>query len=224
MKARVFITTSVFLSIAILTTSAQGVVIPLSTHSSEPSPEANSVPASWLDGSIDLSVANNGQWELSVAVTNLTPEHTGDYAFKITEIYFNTTAPITSLTLDSVEGGNAWEWGVFLYEDSIQCDGFGLFDICIVSMNLNLAWIDPLETLTFNIIIEPDTSTYTDTDFYDLSSMDGLYGHTLAYGAAKFAKTGDPEDLSAYGAYVPEPTTILMLGLGTLVILRKRRA
>ena len=223
MKTRVFMSTVVFVCIAILTTSAQGVVIPLSTHSSEPISEANGVPASWLDASIDLSVSNNGQWELSVAVTNLTPEHAGDYAFKITKIYFNTSAPVTSLTLDSVDGGNVWEWGLYFYEDSIQCDGFGLFDIVIVSKNLNLAWIDPLETLTFNIIIEPDTSTYTDTDFYDLSSMDGHTGHILAYGAAKFAKTGDPEDLSAYGAYVPEPATIFMLGLGALVLLRKRR-
>lgn len=222
MKIRVSHSIIVLFSIIFLSTSVQGVVIPLSTHSSEPSVGPNSVPASWLDASIDLSVANNGQWELSVAVSNLTPENTGDYAFKMSEIYFNTTAPITSLTLDSVEGGNAWEWGVYLYEDSIQCDGFGLFDICIVSMNLNLAWIDPLETLTFNIIIEPGTSTYTDTDFYDLSAMDSLQGHILSYGAAKFVKTGDPEDLSTYGAYVPEPATIFMLGLGTLILLRKR--
>ena len=216
MKTRVFIGFVVFLSVAFLSTSAQGVVIPLSTHSSEP---ISSVPASWLDASMNLSVANNGQWELSVAVTNLTPENTGDLGFKMSEIYFNTTAPITSMTLDSVVGGNVWEWGLFLSTDNIHCDGFGLFDISIFSMNSNLACIDPLETVTFNIIIDGGTPPYSDADFYDLSFQ--YDNHTLAYGAAKFF-AGGPEDLSAYGAYVPEPATILMLGFGALALIRKR--
>ena len=224
MKARVFISAIVLLSIAILTTSVQGVVIPLSTHSSEPSVGPNSVPASWLDASMNLSVHNSAQWALTVEVTNLTPENAGDYAFKMTELYFNTTAPITSLTLVAVSAGVASDWTLTLDMDNIQCDGFGLFDISITSNDVASVWIDPLETITFGILIDAGTPPYTDTDFFDLSAMDGFQGHILAYGAAKFMKTGDPEDLSAYGAYVPEPTSILMLGLGALVLLRKRRS
>ncbi|MDH4241367.1 MAG: PEP-CTERM sorting domain-containing protein, partial [Phycisphaerae bacterium] len=101
---------------------------------------------------------------------------------------------------------------------------FGLFDISITSNDISSIWIDPLETLTFGILIDPGAGPYEDTDFYALSAIDGLQNHILAYGAAKFIKTGDPGDLSAYGAYVPEPATILMLGLGALVLLRKRRS
>ncbi|MHA2043560.1 MAG: PEP-CTERM sorting domain-containing protein [Planctomycetota bacterium] len=215
MKTRIFM--SVIVSVYILFISTvQGVVIPLSTHSSEP----NSVPASWLDASMNLSVHNSAQWALTVAVTNLTPENTGDFAFKMTEIYFNTTAPITNLTLIAVSAGDASDWTLTLDMDNIQADGFGLFDISIISNDVTSVWIDPLETLTFGIFIDAGTPPYTDTDFFDLSFQND--GHILAYGAAKFAKTGDPGDLSAYGAYVPEPASILMLGLGALALIRKR--
>lgn len=219
MKSRVFIPVIVFLCIAFLSITAQGVVIPLSTHSSEPA----SVPASWLDASMDLSVANVGYWELTLSATNMTPETTGDIAFNMSEIYFNTTAPISSLTLDSVVGGNASDWTLTLDMDNIHVGEFGLFDISIISNNVSSIWIDPLETLTFKIMIDAGTPPYTDTDFYDLSAMDSHPEHILAYGAAKFFG-GGPEDLSAYGAYVPEPATILMLGLGALALLRKRKA
>jgi hypothetical protein len=222
MKARVFISTSVLLSIIILTTSAQGVVIPLSTHSSEPD-----IPASLLDASIDLSVNmivdDSGQWVLFAEVSNLTPENTGDHAFKISEIFFNTTAPITDLTLLGVSAGDTSDWTVTLDMDNIKADGFGLHDISIISNDITSVWIDSLETVTFAIILEAAAAPYADTDFFDLSSTNPLGETIIAYGAAKFVKTGDPFDLSAYGAYVPEPASILMLGLGALVLLRKRR-
>ena len=220
MKTRIFISVIVSVYILFLSTAAQGVVIPLSSHSSEPG-GPNSVPASWLDASMDLSVANVGYWELTLDVTNLTPENAGDLAFKMSELYFNTTAPITSLSLDSVSSGNVSDWTLTLDMDNRPCDGFGLFDISITSNDLSSVWIDPLETLTFKIMIDAGTPPYTDTDFYDLSFQND--NHILAYGAAKFVKSSEPGDLSAYGAYVPEPATILMLGLGALALLIKRR-
>ncbi len=222
MKARVFIAVIVFLCAAFLSTSAQGVVIPLSSHSS------NNVPASWLDASMDLSVANVGYWELTLAVTNMTPETVDDTAFDMTELYFNTSATITSLTLNSVVGGSTDkdDWTLTLDMDNIKADGFGLFDISIISNNIDSIWIEDQETVTFKITIDAGTPPYSDSDFFTLSSQ--FDAHTLAYGAAKFIH-GDPpgtpeiEDLSAYGAHVPEPATILMLGLGALALLRKRR-
>lgn len=219
MKTRIFMSVIVSVYILFISTSVQGVVIPLSTHSSEPS-GLNSVPASWLDASMNLTVHNSAQWALTVEVANLTPANAGDFAFKMTEIYFNTTAPITNLTLMAVSAGDASDWTLTLDMDNIQCDGFGLFDISITSNDLSSVWIDSLETITFGIFIDAGTPPYTDTDFFDLSFQND--GHMLAYGAAKFAKTGNPGDLSAYGAYVPEPASILMLGLGTLALLRKR--
>lgn len=224
MKISIFITIIVFLSVTFLSTSAQGVSMSLSTHTSSELSDPNHVPASSMDASMNLSVANVGYWELSLAASNLTPENAGDTAFKISELYFNTTASITSLSLVSVVGGNASDWTLELNMDNIACDGFGLFDISIISKDPSLTWINPLETLTFNIMIDAGNPPYTDTDFYDLSAMDSHTEHILAYGAAKFFKSGDPTDLSAYGAYVPEPATIFMLGLGALALLRKRRS
>lgn len=218
MKTRIFMSVIVFVYILFLSTAAQGAVIPLSTHSSD---ELN-VPASWLDATMDLSVDNVGYWELTLAVTNMTPETVDDTAFKMSELYFNTSAPITSLTLDSVVGGSKDDWTLTLNMDSILVGGFGLFDISLISNQQNLEWIDPKETVTFKIMIDAGTPPYTDTDFFALSSMDSHPEHILAYGVAKFFG-GGPEGLSARGAYVPEPATIFMLGFGALALLRKRR-
>ena len=218
MKTRVFIVISVLLSVAFLSTSAQGVGIPLSTHSSD---ELN-VPASWLDASMDLSVAYVGHWELTLDVTNMTPETVDYTAFDMSELYFNTSAPITSLTLDSVVGGNVSDWTLTLNMDNIYVGGFGLFDISLISNIQNDEWIDDQETVTFKMTIDGGTPPYSDIDFFALSSMDTHIDDILAYGAAKFIH-GGPEDLSAIGAYVPEPATIFMLGLGALALLRKRR-
>jgi len=219
-KTHVTLTTAVCVLTLILSTSAQGVVIPLSTHSSE---DPN-VPASWLDATMDLSVKQVGEdWELSLAVTNLTPEGSEDIAFKISELYFNTGAPITNLTLEDVDGGMMNKWDLTLDIDSILVGPFGYFDISLISSQQNVEWIDPYDTtVTFTMKIEGDASSYADTDFYALSVENELYDKWLGYGAAKFFG-GGPDDLSAYGAYVPEPATILLLGLGMLCLLRKRR-
>jgi len=215
-KTHVTLTTAVCVLTLILSTVAQGVVIPLSTHTSDVS-----VPASWLDASMELSVYQNGaDWELTLAVTNLTSESEGDIAFKISELYFNTSAPISGLSLEEVIGGDIDNWILSL--DNIQPIGpFGLFDISLKSVGQNVEWIDPGATVSFKMTIEGEAPPFTDTDFYDLSAW-----HTtcknLAYGAAKFFGGGD-YDLSAKGAYVPEPATIFLLGLGALALVRMRK-
>lgn len=218
-KTHVSLTTIVCVCIFVLSTAAQGVVIPLSTHSSE---DPN-VPASWLDATMDLSVNKVGEdWELTLAVTNLTPENVGDIAFKISELYFNTSAPITNLELESVEGGLIDNW-VLSLDNPNPLGPFGLFDISIKSIGQHIEWIDPYDTtVTFKMNIEGDEETYSDDDFYDLSAWHET-GKVYVFGAAKFF-AGGPEDLSAYGGYVPEPATILLLGLGMLGLLRKRRS
>jgi len=206
------------IAIVFLSTGVQGVTIPLSTHSSEPG-----VSPDLLDAILDLSVADVGYWELTLNVTNSTPENPGDLAFKMSELYFNTSAEITELTLEEVMGGNINNWGLTLDMDNILVGGFGLFDISLTNMpNPNEEYIGPGETVTFKMKIGAGTPPYSDTDFFALSSLPPDSEHFSSYGAAKFFG-GGIEDLSARGAYVPEPATMFLLGFGALALLRKRR-
>lgn len=216
----VSLTTAVCMLILFLSTLAQGVTIPLSTHSSADANEP--VPASWLDADMDISVLEeSGDWFVSLSVTNQTPENVGDIAFKISELYLNTSAPISNLTLDSVIGGDASKWDLSLDLD-LPIGPFGLFDIGLVADQQNGENIDSGETVTFKMLIEGTASSYLDTDFYALSEWHDT-SKVLVYGAAKFFG-GGIDDLSAYGGYVPEPATIILLGLGAIGLLRKRRS
>ena len=216
MKANISIPFAVCLSLVCLLSTAQGTHIDLSNYSSE----APDVPASWLDARLSFTVVDDGDWKLEVTAKNWTPENVGDLAFNISELYFNTTADITNMTLDSVVGGNKDDWTLTFNTDSIQVGGLGLYDISLISNNSSMEYIDPLEIVKFTIIIDGVSPSYLETDFFALSSPSG--DSLVAYGVGKFFG-GGPGDLSAYGAYIPEPTTILMLSLGALALVRARK-
>jgi len=192
----------------------QAASISLSSHSSNAS-----VNAALLDADLDISInltqakpdKNEKKWLLTLTAANLTPD------FSINEIYFNTTASLDDIKQFKLKSHkDNWDltWGT----DNIDVDGFGLFDISLVTTSEQ---INPQETFAFEIEVKttfaPD---YTFEDFFALSSP-GSPGSILAYGAARFFD--GPEGQMANGAHAPEPATAFLLGLGALALLRKRR-
>ena len=193
----------------------EATVLTLSTHASDGN---NPPPVECLDATLDFSVIDSST--LSLTVTNLTPEDPSDPALKINQIYFNTSDDITALVLNDVNGSDKSQWDLTFDSDNIHVNGFGLYDVSIIDgQGSEPHVIDPGETVEFIIGIS-GSGPFSDDDFIHLSTQ--IDGHIISYAAAKFYD-GVPEEMSAFGAYVPEPTTIAFLGLGALALLRNRK-
>ena len=122
MKAYIYFPLAICLCLVCLLSTAQGTYIPLSNYSSE----APDVPASWLDARMSFTIVDDGDWKLTLTAKNWTPENDGDLTFNISELYFNTTANITNLALDSVVNGNKDNWTLTFNTDNIHVGGLGL--------------------------------------------------------------------------------------------------
>lgn len=193
-----------------------------------------------LSATIEFTVVGT---ELFVTVDNRTDENVSGNQYSISEIFFNTPDTLTDipsggngqeagdgLVLTGYSGGalGPWQKSTEFGYNIHHINGFGYFDMYILNGGQHV--IDPGQTVTYTFDIT-GSETYTGTDFVYLNSppVFGDYRFSGAdpatslqmVGGAKFVQ--GPGGESGFGA-VPEPATILLLGIGSLVLMRRRKA
>jgi hypothetical protein len=173
------------------------------------------VAAKWLDAEVSFSVSGN---TLTLEVINNTPESEQDPWFRVNAVYFNVPENVTGLALQGAEG-----WSVEVSQDTYLAGdflvgGFGWFDVRLQGVNGSSPYqVYPGQSMTFTFDIAGD-GPFSEADFAtSFSAPQG--GHILSVLAAKFA--GD--EMSSFGNAAPEPATLLLMALGSLGLLWRRR-
>lgn len=146
---------------------------------------------------------------LTLTVTN---ETTDPNPFDVSAIYFNASSEIEGLLLSQAPIG----WDLLLNQ---RADGFGTFDFALIGkLGGSEMLIDPGSSSMFIFDIlgsDPFQETYFTSDFSTIPP-----GSNPAIAAAKFVR--GPGDDSAFGAMVPEPSTLSLLLIGSWWCIRRR--
>ena len=180
-----------------------GAVLTLSDFSSDETSAAE------LDATLSFAALGS---TLTLTATNDTPENGG---FDVNAIYFNARSNVSGLMLSTVVDG----WTLLSSESA---DGFGRFDFALINdMGNDPTEIGARESLAFTFDVL-GTGPFADTDFTTGFSRIPP-GDMPALAAAKFVN--GPNDDSAFGAVVPEPTTTVLTLIGVAMIgaVRRRR-
>ena len=171
----------------------------------------NAPPPEVLDATMDFDVdllLNT----LTLTVTNTT---TVPNEFGINRIYFNAGGNVTGLTM------NAFPLG-WAFEPDTHANGFGIFDFALGAgppdgADPNLIFPGLAKVFVFDIQF---SGAYAKADFIDVFSM-LPQGDIATTHAAKFVQ--GPGDASGFGARIPAPGSLLLLGIAGAFLAGRRR-
>ncbi len=216
----------VFALFFLLGVQAQAGLVVLSTEvtDGDPTPDVD-----LLDAILTFTVTNDPTLGdlLELSVANMTDLNVGN-EFAIDAIFIN--APdelddVDGLVLVEVVGGGLdefeqWDARTEYNENGYIRGGWARFDLQIRDGGKHT--IPAGETFTFKFAIN-GPGTYTGDSFSNLLSVnrEGEGGDPM-FAIAHFVR--GPDDISAFGATnVPEPATVTLLGLGGLLLCRRRK-
>ncbi|MHC4131816.1 MAG: PEP-CTERM sorting domain-containing protein [Planctomycetota bacterium] len=174
-------------------------------------------PAEDLDATVEFSLSGSS---LTIVVTNLTdgPDSGTDTGYDITALYFNATDNILGLTLEDPDFG----WILYPWDNITKAGGLGQFDYVLRGkIGNNPIIVEGESSQTFTLSVTHDGSGASESNFYsEMSSRPP--GNNPMLIAAKFQR--GPNDDSAFGGtHAPEPATVAILGLGSMIVFMKRK-